>query len=384
MRLLFTTAPLHGHFYPLAQVAWAARAGGHEVLVAVPDDFVATVLAAGLPVASCGPAVDLAGRLAAPDAPPHGSAERRYATGRALGRVAASSLPGMTAVVTHWAPDLVVSERTEFAGPLAAAAAGVAHVEYRWGVAPLVEYRAGAVAELAHAGAGEPPDPVEVFSPWPATLRPAHPAARSIRDVAYNGAAFLPGWLLRPRTRPRICVTLGTLVPRLGGATGPDVAGWVRGLAGLDVEVLVAADEGTAPAWGPLPDGVRVGRLPLGQVLPACDVLVNHGGQGTVLAALGAGCPQLCLPQFDDQFDNARAVTRAGAGLTLQTGEATPEAVTELGRRLLHDSRHVRDARRIAAEIATHPSPVEVSDELVKLAAPGVGAMRSGPLPKRG
>ncbi|MEU0485051.1 glycosyl transferase, partial [Streptosporangium sp. NPDC006013] len=58
MRLLFTTAPLRGHFFPLVPLAWAARAVGHDVLVATTDGFAAVVARSGLPAASFGPATD--------------------------------------------------------------------------------------------------------------------------------------------------------------------------------------------------------------------------------------------------------------------------------------------------------------------------------------
>lgn len=47
MRLLFTTAPLRGHLFPLVPLAWAARAAGHEVLVATTEAFAPVVLGAG-------------------------------------------------------------------------------------------------------------------------------------------------------------------------------------------------------------------------------------------------------------------------------------------------------------------------------------------------
>ena len=36
MRVLITSAPMHGHLFPLVPLAWALRAAGHEVLVASP------------------------------------------------------------------------------------------------------------------------------------------------------------------------------------------------------------------------------------------------------------------------------------------------------------------------------------------------------------
>lgn len=49
MRVLFTTNPLSGHFFPLVPLAWACRLAGHEVLVATAENFVSTAARSFLP-----------------------------------------------------------------------------------------------------------------------------------------------------------------------------------------------------------------------------------------------------------------------------------------------------------------------------------------------
>jgi UDP:flavonoid glycosyltransferase YjiC (YdhE family) len=392
VRILFTTMPLRGHFFPLVPLAWAFRAAGHEVLVATAESFVPTVLRSGLPGMPVGPAVDFVDLVASdPDASmrsvgptrggsatlahPRNIEELQYAHGRAFATIASRSLPGVTSLVTAWRPDLVVSERAELSGPLAAAVHGVPWVEYQWGVGLLDGYRSAAVAELASelsaAGLRALPEPAEVLTPWPPGLRQPHAVAhQGMRDVAYNGEAEVSEWILRTDRPTRVCLTFGTIVPRIRAPRVQDIiVSILERVAGLGVELLVAADEEVVAAWPVLPPSVgRVGRLPLAQVLPTCDLMVNHGGQGTVLTALVVGCPQLILPQFDDQFDNADAVVRAGAGLSLWPEEVTPARVAERCRELLEEARFGRASARVAAEIAAQPSPAEVIGLLEKLA----------------
>ncbi|SFB26111.1 UDP:flavonoid glycosyltransferase YjiC, YdhE family [Amycolatopsis marina] len=366
MRVLFTTVGLSGHFFPLVPLAWACRAAGHEVLVATAEHFVPAVVRTGLPTVPCGPSADFVA-LGAADAVSDSLSRRRLAHGRLFGRIAASGLDGTSALVRSWGPDVVVSERAEFAGPVAAAAHGVARVELRWGVAPLTEYRAGAAAVL-----GQLPEPDLVLDPWPPSLRLTHARThRSLRHVSYNGDARVPDWTLRPRSRPRVCLTLGTVVPRLGAASVQNlVVPTLERLAGYGFELVVAVAENIAAMWPPLPDAVRhVGYVPLAPAVAACDALIHHGGQGTSLTALEVGCPQVILPQFDDQLDNADAVVRAGAGLRLPLADLTPAAVADTCAKLLATPAHGIAARVVAAEIHEQPSPVRVVSDLAALVA---------------
>jgi UDP:flavonoid glycosyltransferase YjiC (YdhE family) len=373
VRILFTTVALPGHFFPLVPLAWACRAAGHEVLVLSADEFVPTVLGSGLPAASSGPGERFAD-LVADDRPSAGLGEQRAAHGRVFGRMAARALPGTTAAVRHWQPDLVVSERAEFAGPIAAYAAGVPQAELHWGVAALPEYRWAAATELrlqlAARGLTVLPPPALTLNPWPPSLRLPHAAGhQGVRALPYNGEARVPDWLLRRRTRPRVCLTLGTVVPRTGTSQAAgSFVGMIEELARLDAEVVVAVDDRIAATWPPLPEAVRhVGRMPLAPVFAGCDVVVHHGGQGTSLTALEAALPQLVLPVFDDQFDNADSVARAGAGLRLLPEEVRPETVAARCAEILATGAYRRAARVVADEIAAQPALATVVEVLTSL-----------------
>jgi UDP:flavonoid glycosyltransferase YjiC (YdhE family) len=380
VRILFTNVAMSGHLFPLVPLAWACRTLGHDVLVATSENFVPAVLRAGLPAVACGPAAGVIDLRAAgvvdptADGPLTSEEEQRYAHGRAFGRIARRNLPGISALVESWRPQLIVSERAEFAGPVAAAAAGIPHVELHWGIAPLTEYGPAAVAELATeplaAGLDGLPTPAMVLNPWPPSLRLTHTLEHhNMRYVPYNGDAHVPHWALEPRDRPRICLTLGTVLPHLGadGVT-KIVLPVLDRLARLDVELVVAVDDEVAAGWPALPDAVRhAGRMPLSHVLKACDIAINHGGQGTALTALEAGTPQLVLPQFDDQFDNADAVVKAGAGLALLPQEISPSSVTQCCLEILDLERYRETAADVAAEIAAQPSASDVVEILETL-----------------
>ena len=73
-----------------------------------------------------------------------------------------------------------------------------------------------------------------------------------------------------------------------------------------------------------MPARVRLvdGPLALRLVLPTCAALVQQGGAGTTMTALGLGVPQLILPQVSDQHFNGERLALTGAGTWLPTARA--------------------------------------------------------------
>ncbi|HET8914331.1 MAG TPA: nucleotide disphospho-sugar-binding domain-containing protein, partial [Propionibacteriaceae bacterium] len=115
-------------------------------------------------------------------------------------------------------------------------------------------------------------------------------------------------------------------------------------------------------------DNVHVERfVAQSAVLRLVDLIVHHGGTGSVLAALEVGLPQLLLPQGADQFSNAQILTQAGAARALTNDAQQPGAITEAVQALLEGSPEREAAVRLQDEIAAMPSPTEAVSQLVEL-----------------
>lgn len=373
MRVLFTTAPLFGHFSPLVPLAWACRAAGHDVLMVTSEHFVPTVRAAGLAASSAGQGMGV-GELASTD-PANGIDDDRYAHGVVFAEMAARNLAETCAIVRTWQPDIVVSERAELSGPIAAAMHRLPLVEFQWGVPELAEYRAAADmvlrAELVRLGLPGLPQPDVILNPWPSRLRMPHAHGHiGVRHVPYEGGVSIAGWMLDTGGAPRVCVTLGTVIPRVAPVTMSLLAATTETLMGQGWDVVIAVDDDLAAILRPsLPaDVLHCGRVALSQMVRTSSVLVHHGGQGTSLTSLAAGCPQVVLPKFDDQFDNSAAVARSGAGLCLPLDEATPDVVAGMCARVRDDAVFAHGASGVAVEIGRQPAPAERVDVLERVA----------------
>ena len=91
----------------------------------------------------------------------------------------------------------------------------------------------------------------------------------------------------------------------------------VEGLADLPVRVLAATGR---PVDRPLrvPANARVVEwVSYGRTMPRCDVVVCHGGHGTLARALASGAAVVVCPEAGDMNENAARVDWAGVGVRL-------------------------------------------------------------------
>ncbi|WP_250280891.1 MULTISPECIES: glycosyltransferase [unclassified Frankia] len=374
MRVLFTTSPVHGHLFPLVPLAHALRAAGDDVLVAAPANFTGAITEAALPAGPTAPSVDFLTimtreRDGRPVPPATNAAERNEGTGRAWGRLTAATLPYTLELVERWRPDVIISEPTEHAGQLAAETHGLPWVEHGWGVTTMPEARPPArdelTPELAGLGLTDLPEPMLRLHPCPPSLRPADPPGsrdRHIRYVPYSGAAALPEWILRRTERPRVTLAVGSSLVRAAFRNLAETLAEVAAvLHGLGIEVVAGLEDPISPGWTlPLPAGAPTGLLPLHLVAPTSDLVVHHGRSGATLTAVTAGLPQLALPRFADQFDNAARISAAGAGRQLLGEGVTAESVVAACRDLLDTPSYRDRAAALSAENAAQPTPTDV------------------------
>ncbi|WP_020499728.1 nucleotide disphospho-sugar-binding domain-containing protein [Sciscionella marina] len=360
MRALFVTSPGLGHNFPLVPTAWALRSAGHEVLFAA-GGAADRVAAAGLPAVDTAEGVNFAevfgGYAPPPDATPLDIAGGLFA------RVSAEVVDSAVELGRRWHPDLVVYSGMQGAGPLLAAVLGVPAVNHEFSFAPLPAALRVRIAE----GLGDAysrygvryAEPALTVAITAASLEPEPREVARIRPVAYNGGARLPEWLLEPPERPRIAVTLGSVLPAMAGLGALD--GLLTAMGSVDAEFVLALDG--AEVGGLPPNARAVDWLPLNQLLPSCAAAVHHGGSGTTLAVLDAGLPSVIIPQGADQFRNAELLDGCGAALVAE-GDKVDAALLN---RLLSEEPLRAGAGRLAAELHAQPAPSTLVDQFANL-----------------
>ncbi|MDP9389212.1 MAG: glycosyltransferase [Actinomycetota bacterium] len=387
MRVLGTCLPGHGHFNPMLALAQALVRGGHDVAFATAADFCPHVERAGFAAFPAG--MPLArqmeeARRRYPEQDRLSAMERfeQFVPRMLAGVAAPARLADLVPVVREWRPDVLVHDETEFAGPVAAAAAGIPWADQSVGIlrplgmarlagetlAPLCEEHGvdvgafGGLFRYLYLDVAPP----SLQSPEIAQIDVAHPVQNATVEPGAEGES-LPEWVHRlPPERPVVYVSLGTVFnARARGV----FAAVLEALCSEPVTAVLTIGPGNDPAeFGPQPDHIHVERfIPQSLLLPFCDAVVNQGGTA-ILPILAHGLPLLVLPQGANQFHNAVACVAAGVGRRLLPHEVTPEAVRRDVHALLHDDSLREGARRVQRELAEMPGPAHGVALLERLA----------------
>jgi UDP:flavonoid glycosyltransferase YjiC (YdhE family) len=383
MRALFSTAPGAGHWHPLIPFATALQQAGHEVAFATSPAACAAVAGLGFRCFSAGKdetAAEAQERRERMAAMPGTDGAAWAWTNWFAGNWAAARLPELLAVCQEWEPAVVVREDLEFAGCIAAERGGLPHAAiqvtaWRPWFHPLITEPLTRLRETV----GLPPDPelamlyrYLLIVPGPAGYHdPAHPlpaTARAVRHVAFDrsGDEQLPIWVTDLPDRPVVYATMGTAFNRAPGI----LEAIVEGLRDEPVTLIVTTGrDRDVESFGSQPPNMHIERyIPQSLLFPHCDVVLTHGGSGTVLTALGHGLPMVIVPVSADQPDNARRCEQIGVAKVISPDNRTPEAFRQAVAAVLSDPRYRSNAQRLRVEMERLPSQEDVIGWLEQLA----------------
>ncbi len=384
LRVLCTSTGGAGHIHALAPLALALRSRGHDVHWATAADGGALVAAMGFEWTTAGmttadrrdaAADELLRIMQLPMAHRRGPLFAAFFA-RAAGPVMQRDL---VPILDHVRPDVVVREVAELGVAPMAAARGIPLVTVAFsGVLPEAARR-DVMADLGplwHAEGLDDPSWDDVYGqiylhPFPPSFgqQPDSSAVRPARPTGTPPSEQPPEWVgLLGAARPCVYVTSGT---ERTATTFPwrDVFAVI---AGLDVDAVATIGSHVDPAdIGPVPGNVRVERfVPQGDVLRRSAVVVSHGGAGSVLGAASHGLPQLVVPLFADQWQNALAVRDAGCGVLADPDNRSADDIDAALHTLLGRAAHRDAATLVADEIAAMPTATDLIDEIEALAEP--------------
>src|SRR5262249_17780787 len=195
-----------------------------------------------------------------------------------------------------------------------------------------------------------------VLNPFPPGFRdPTNPLPARTRGIRLHA-----GEREGAGVRPRVYFTLGTIFDLESGDLFQRV---LTALAALDVDAVATIGSRLDPPTFSAAPNVRVEQyVPQDRILSSSDLVVSHGGSGSVLGAIAFGLPLVVLPLGADQPHNADRCVATGIGRVVGATASSDEIAEAIGAGLVHDSSRA-DAGRLRAELDGFASP----DEAVRL-----------------
>jgi MGT family glycosyltransferase len=212
------------------------------------------------------------------------------------------------------------------------------------------------------------------------------PASASVEYVGpivwQRGKAVLPGWVdALSRHQPLIWVYSGN--PRYANAPTPIdsivvIRAAIQALGDQPVQVVLTTGYQDVPEEvGALPPNfTHAAYLPGLAMAERSDLMVHHGGHGSVMTGLQAGTPAVIVPTITERESNARRLVALGAGeivmpVTRADGEKTIDAL-EFGAavtRVLKDDAYRHSAERVSESMRQYPGAKGAADRVEQFAA---------------
>jgi UDP:flavonoid glycosyltransferase YjiC (YdhE family) len=144
----------------------------------------------------------------------------------------------------------------------------------------------------------------------------------------------------------------------------------LRGLADLPVRVLASSNRRALVEPFEVPANARlVEWVSYARTMPQCDVVVCHGGHGTVARALSSGCVVVAVPAAGDMNENAARIDWAGVGVRVPRRLCTPRSLALAVERALAEPRLRAGARSVASWASAHDPAARAAELTEELAA---------------
>lgn len=383
LKVLFTFAGGAGHLTPMLPLAAALRTVGHVTGLAGQENVVDRTEGFDpiFPYEHTYRAGDSerTGDLVQPDLESEFAVIGDYFVSQ-LGRI---NFDRVRSAIERWEPDLIICDEMDFGAMMAAEKAGVPRVIFKViasGALTRQRHVESALRELrAHAGLSDDEALTRlnddlVLSPFPPSFRdPRFPLpgsaiyARGSEPTRAEESSDAVEWFRSGETtQSRIYFTLGTIFNTESGDLFERV---IDGLAATGGRVLVTVGPNIDPTSIPnTHSNVRLERFVRQDlILTSTDLVVNHGGSGSVIGALSHGIPVVVLPMGADQELNGQRVEALGVGTVIDPVTSAPEQIAKTALTVLA-SDVIRDAAaRMREEIERLPTPEAAVSPIAQL-----------------
>jgi UDP:flavonoid glycosyltransferase YjiC (YdhE family) len=389
MRVLFCASDMHGHALPLLPLATALKKMNQKLRFVTGSSVAAHIESHGIPVRALMPNRQMLNEqmVAMTNKEPHRGKEDRttFAVTRFAQIQTNLTLKLLLREFENFKPELIIYECYAWAAPLAAQKLSIPSLSHGFGM-PLphsvLEAHSKVLTPIWLANNLSPRADAGLFSSayidiWPKRMQTHRSdlcTGEQCLPMRFN--SYIPSLTTARQQRHhslRILVTLGTVaihadkqLPIVIQALQNVKQAHIVFLMGSDKAAIEAKELIDKFAWSENSTYEILAWADIHQIMIGIDLIISHGGAGTLLAAAAQGIPQLLLPNAADQFDNADSAVAAGIAMQISTEHRHSESIKHAIDALSACS-HSRDAAlTMALEIQKMPSSAEVAQDLME------------------
>ena len=235
---------------------------------------------------------------------------------------------------------------------------GYTHIRKRYGLPPI-----HSIHDLIEGGLTLLADLPEFMPTVEGTPR----SFRYVGPIVWEADLPEPDWLKKlDPDRPTLYFTMGS--------TGDTrfFSEAIRQFGNTTYQILITT--GGLASLGPVPSNVYVEEYAPGKALMnVSDVVISHGGNGTLYQALSCGVPVIGFPTIFDQEINMQRLCSLGAGIRLWRREYKAETLNRAIDEILGDAGYRLRCQQLARRIAYMDGPWRAAvhiDHLLKSGNP--------------
>jgi MGT family glycosyltransferase len=194
------------------------------------------------------------------------------------------------------------------------------------------------------------------------------PTANLPPTMSYVGPILWQPRLADPEWLDELDPTKPTLYFTMGSSGSPKFFEDAIDTFGHSNYQVIMTTGGLFDGSGRLPKNVFIAKYAPGlRLMEKSDIVINHGGNGTVYQAIAAGAPIIGIPTHLDQDINLQRVEDLGFGIKLRSRQSDARDLVRAVERILSDGSYRQNALKLQASFRRFNGPHMAAERIQQL-----------------
>ena len=132
----------------------------------------------------------------------------------------------------------------------------------------------------------------------------------------------------------------------------------IEAFGNTDYQIVVSTGEMVRQTESETPPNFHVADyLPGIKIMEVCDLVICHGGNGTIYQAISKGVPVIGIPTMHDQEINMDRIVDLEMGIKLSKRRIDRQGLVEAVKKVLSDPKFLKNTRRFQKIMSKYDAP---------------------------